>query len=504
MPRERVGRLWILHAQSVPRHGLWERRKLELDAKRPSARLPERLARSAGARPRNIEDTTEPQRDLARFAHPADFVDVAFRLGWPAKSSRVTHPYCEQALDSARRQWSGADRPRRARRLLVRVRRRAEQGRPDRGRRRAHQVGRPRRAGRRDPLWLDATRSVARGFWPTRDMDRALPRSCVRRQRLSRVQGDRGRRGADRDPHLFRLSAAHRAGGSGDRPREGHVARRRRGGRGVPRPCADDRRASDRARGRGHPRRARCCGLPGGDPARHPRPAFRRRSAAHHLVLAAVLDGDIRGCRARDEGLAAARDGVRLARPHRAERRGYHRPPRRVRLDRPYRAVPHRGVHESRAVAHDHRQRALPRRGAHAAAGARRRHYARGAGDVSAAQVKSFWQSETGHASRSRSTPAHTRSTKLSTTRFSPALSNWMVSLLPSMAVTLPLPNFWWKTRSPIANSETAPVDLATSSPSMVSGRRVRGLRRAPPCTPPRSLPRGGLVTSSIARSRLE
>ena len=38
---------------------------------------------------------------------------------------------------------------------------------------------------------------------------------------------------------------------------------------------------------------------------------------------------------------------------------------------------------------------------------------------------------------------AHTRSTKLSTTRFSPALSNAMVSLLPSMAVTLPLPNFW-------------------------------------------------------------
>src|SRR4051794_19865793 len=38
---------------------------------------------------------------------------------------------------------------------------------------------------------------------------------------------------------------------------------------------------------------------------------------------------------------------------------------------------------------------------------------------------------------------SHTRSTKLSTTRFSPALSNAMVSLLPSMAVTLPLPNFW-------------------------------------------------------------
>src|SRR5262245_17568500 len=80
MPRERVGRLWILHAKSVSRHGLWERRKLELDAERPSARLPERLARSAGARPRNIEDTSEPQRQLVRFAHRADFVDVAFRL----------------------------------------------------------------------------------------------------------------------------------------------------------------------------------------------------------------------------------------------------------------------------------------------------------------------------------------------------------------------------------------------------------------------------------------
>ena len=39
--------------------------------------------------------------------------------------------------------------------------------------------------------------------------------------------------------------------------------------------------------------------------------------------------------------------------------------------------------------------------------------------------------------------PHHTLSTKLSTTRFSPALSNAMVSLLPSTTVTLPLPNFW-------------------------------------------------------------
>src|SRR5271167_4909886 len=70
------------------------------------------------------------------------------------------------------------------------------------------------------------------------------------------------------------------------------------------------------------------------------------------------------------------------------------------------------------------------------------------------------------------STVAHALSTKLSTTRFSPALSNWIVSLLPSIAVTLPLPNFWWKTRSPSVKSETVPVDFATRSPSMVSGRR--------------------------------
>ena len=37
----------------------------------------------------------------------------------------------------------------------------------------------------------------------------------------------------------------------------------------------------------------------------------------------------------------------------------------------------------------------------------------------------------------------HTLSTKLSTTRFSPALSKAIVSLLPSTATTLPLPNFW-------------------------------------------------------------
>src|SRR5262245_40550356 len=40
MPRDRVGHLWVLHAKSVPRNGLWERRGLECDAAEP--RLPSR------------------------------------------------------------------------------------------------------------------------------------------------------------------------------------------------------------------------------------------------------------------------------------------------------------------------------------------------------------------------------------------------------------------------------------------------------------------------------
>jgi hypothetical protein len=40
MPRDRVGHLWVLHAKSVPRNGLWERRGLECDADEP--RLPSR------------------------------------------------------------------------------------------------------------------------------------------------------------------------------------------------------------------------------------------------------------------------------------------------------------------------------------------------------------------------------------------------------------------------------------------------------------------------------
>src|SRR5262249_29444969 len=40
MPRDRVGHLWVLHAKSVPRNGLWERRDLELITGRPGSPLP--------------------------------------------------------------------------------------------------------------------------------------------------------------------------------------------------------------------------------------------------------------------------------------------------------------------------------------------------------------------------------------------------------------------------------------------------------------------------------
>jgi hypothetical protein len=42
MPRDRVGHLWVLHAKSVPRNGLWEGRDLEFDADEPRSLLPNR------------------------------------------------------------------------------------------------------------------------------------------------------------------------------------------------------------------------------------------------------------------------------------------------------------------------------------------------------------------------------------------------------------------------------------------------------------------------------
>ena len=74
-----------------------------------------------------------------------------------------------------------------------------------------------------------------------------------------------------------------------------------------------------------------------------------------------------------------------------------------------------------------------------------------------------------------------------------------MVSLLPSTATTLPLPNFWWNTRSPTRKSETVPVDLATSSPSMVSGGREWPLRRLAH-NPPRQIRRSRGALRARAR----
>src|SRR5262245_42393643 len=42
MPRDRVGHLWVLHAKSVPRNGLRERRDLERDADKPRSLVPRR------------------------------------------------------------------------------------------------------------------------------------------------------------------------------------------------------------------------------------------------------------------------------------------------------------------------------------------------------------------------------------------------------------------------------------------------------------------------------
>jgi len=42
MPRDRVGHLWVLHAKSVPRNGLRERRDLERDADESRSLLPRR------------------------------------------------------------------------------------------------------------------------------------------------------------------------------------------------------------------------------------------------------------------------------------------------------------------------------------------------------------------------------------------------------------------------------------------------------------------------------
>src|SRR5262245_16438557 len=83
MPRERVGHLWILPAKSVPRHGLRQRRELELVAARPGSPLPRgALTFARRARPRGYR-TAEHRNELA----PLHSMTSSARSARPAGTS---------------------------------------------------------------------------------------------------------------------------------------------------------------------------------------------------------------------------------------------------------------------------------------------------------------------------------------------------------------------------------------------------------------------------------
>src|SRR5262249_26563650 len=84
MPRDRVGHLWVLHAKSVPRNGLRERRDLERDADEPRSLLPRRAID-----PFQQDESVGRMRPV--FFHmrgvPTDFNEVALFYSHP-------HPSC--------------------------------------------------------------------------------------------------------------------------------------------------------------------------------------------------------------------------------------------------------------------------------------------------------------------------------------------------------------------------------------------------------------------------
>src|SRR5262245_29018611 len=88
MPRDRVGHLWVLHAKSVPRNRLRERRDLERDADEPRSLLPRRAIDP-------FSTGREPRSDAARlFSHARGDSIVAkvttacgFRTVWVGKRS---------------------------------------------------------------------------------------------------------------------------------------------------------------------------------------------------------------------------------------------------------------------------------------------------------------------------------------------------------------------------------------------------------------------------------
>ncbi len=215
-------------------------------------------------------------------------------------------------------------------------------------------------------------------------MDIAGARRRVRGQRLPGVHGDRPGGGADRDPDLFCLSAAHRDRGRCDRSREAQLARRCGGDGGVSGARADDRRPSRRARGRRHHCRARRGVLPRRAAAGDACDLAGHRRAHDHVVLARLIDCAVRHRRARDHELAAARDRTGLDRAGRAGHCDHGRDSRRLRVDDTHRTFSHGVADESRAGARDRWQCTVPRRGDHAAAGSGCRGDDRGAGRVPA------------------------------------------------------------------------------------------------------------------------
>src|SRR5215467_599531 len=88
MPRDRVGHLWVLHAKSVPRNRLRERRDLERDADEPRSLFPRRAIDP-------FSTGRERRSDAARlFSHARGDSIVAkvttacgFRTVWVGKRS---------------------------------------------------------------------------------------------------------------------------------------------------------------------------------------------------------------------------------------------------------------------------------------------------------------------------------------------------------------------------------------------------------------------------------
>src|SRR5262249_54938750 len=95
MPRERVGRLWILHAKSVPRHGLWERRELGSGAAPPEAGVPRR---GEGTLRRRERGRARPRPEELGIVTGSSFGSKRPRSGCITTSSPSRSPTSSLAL----------------------------------------------------------------------------------------------------------------------------------------------------------------------------------------------------------------------------------------------------------------------------------------------------------------------------------------------------------------------------------------------------------------------